>query len=514
MAGFSGLALDWHGGTPPASEGYLSLDIARKWDRIVRSAERTGVRFQLVLQHHGQFSTAVAPNWSRCPWNASRGGFLARAEDYFTHPRALELTRMKYRYVVARWGYSTSIMAWELFNEFQYTDAWRTGERASVLRWHREMAEHVRSLDPYRHLVTTSSVELDNPVWDDMDFYQPHLYARDMIAGVISFGRPVRRLAKPVFYGEMGDHGIEAPDEKKADGRYLRSMLWAGLFSGGAGAAQHWSWEKMPLIYDDYRAVNAFVARAGLARDEFPPVEVSARTDETVPFVFEPGGGFEAGTMVVDLTPPDGEIKGLDRCPSYLHGDPDKRARGQAGHLFFLVESDRGETLSMLVDIAARAGAAATITLDGRPVGGHEWPRAPFGRSGDTRPMDRLTVRIPPGRHTVTVSSTGKDWFHVKSCEYSARGAPVLGAVACASGDRAVLWLWNRRGVHEDDPEAVSGLVTLPALSSGAHEVEWWDTSRGEPLRAERAGALGQSTLTLEAPPVSRDVAAIVRARD
>src|SRR5207302_1501019 len=131
--------------------------VKRRWDEIVAAAEQSGIYLQIVLQHHGQYSSRVDSNWDINPWNAKNGGFLATPEEFFTNPRARALTRAKYRYILARWGYSPHILAWELFNEVQWTDAIRNQHADTVAAWHREMAAFLRQQDPNRHLITTSS---------------------------------------------------------------------------------------------------------------------------------------------------------------------------------------------------------------------------------------------------------------------------------------------------------------------------------------------------------------------
>lgn len=76
-----------------------------------------GVYIMLALQHHGQVSTTVNPNWGESPYNAANGGPCEHTWDFFTNETAKALTRNRLRYVVARWGYARSVMAWELFNE-------------------------------------------------------------------------------------------------------------------------------------------------------------------------------------------------------------------------------------------------------------------------------------------------------------------------------------------------------------------------------------------------------------
>ena len=79
-------------------------------------------------------------------------------------------------------------MAWELFNEVQFTQAAQNGQWSIVGAWHDEMALFIRAQDPYAHLITTSS-EVGQPIWNQMDYYQHHDYPSDYITA----------LADPVF---------------------------------------------------------------------------------------------------------------------------------------------------------------------------------------------------------------------------------------------------------------------------------------------------------------------------
>jgi hypothetical protein len=154
-----GLNLDW----PKVNNtfGQLSLPNARNWDAIVAAADQAGIHFQMVLQHHGQYASTngsnVNPNWEQNPYNVANGGFLSNATNFFTDPTAQSLTKRKLRYIAARWGYSPSIMAFELFNEVQFTDAAYANQWTNIEAWHNEMAAFLRSVDTYHHLITTSS---------------------------------------------------------------------------------------------------------------------------------------------------------------------------------------------------------------------------------------------------------------------------------------------------------------------------------------------------------------------
>jgi len=63
MNHWDGKNLDWNSnGSSPGALGVLSLNVARKWDGIVTAAEQAGIKFQMTLQHHGQYSSTVDSN--------------------------------------------------------------------------------------------------------------------------------------------------------------------------------------------------------------------------------------------------------------------------------------------------------------------------------------------------------------------------------------------------------------------------------------------------------------------
>jgi hypothetical protein len=137
MAHWDGLNLDWLPADmgPSPKPGYIDEQVAETWDQLLGAAEDNGVYVQVVLQHHGQFNTTNDSNWAQNPWNAANpGGFLKVPADFFTDANARIITLVKYRYIVARWGWSPAVVAWELFNEVHWTDAFTHGREADVAR--------------------------------------------------------------------------------------------------------------------------------------------------------------------------------------------------------------------------------------------------------------------------------------------------------------------------------------------------------------------------------------------
>ena len=205
------------------------------WDGIVSAAEKAHVDFQFVLFHHGPYSTTTDSNWREHPWNKANGGFLSDPTDFFIDAEAKRRSKIWLRYAVARYAHSPAVMAWELFNEVQWVDAIKKnpGRVGDVAAWHKEMAAYVKSLDPYHHLVTSSSNEsLNDHVFDAMDYTQPHTYPSNVLAAIggVSF------KDRPGFFGEFGP-----PAQGGAIYRQqVRDGIYGGMLAAHAGAGQYW----------------------------------------------------------------------------------------------------------------------------------------------------------------------------------------------------------------------------------------------------------------------------------
>ena len=233
MAHWSRLNLDWleEDLVDQPEPGWLVQDVAENWDRIIASAESTGVYIQMVLQHHGQYSTETNPKWAFNPWNgAFPNGFLEKPADFFTSERARQLSKQKYRYIIARWGYSPAVLAWELFNEVHWVDAIRYDfNEAAVANWHSEMADYIRSIDMHNHLITTSTEQIASPIYARMDFVQPHMYPMNMLDNMRHIDPVYDSLSKPVFFGEYGDDHLNLSEEQKQNASAVVPPVWAGL---------------------------------------------------------------------------------------------------------------------------------------------------------------------------------------------------------------------------------------------------------------------------------------------
>ena len=520
MAHWGGTNLDWRSkeaGASPAP-GSLDLQVAADWDRIVAAAEEQGVYLQLVLQHHGQYSTKVNSNWDANPWNAAHaGGFLKTPQEFFTSPRARELTLRKYRYIVARWGYSPAILAWELFNEVHWVDAMQHGGEDAVARWHDEMAAGLRGMDPYRHLVTTSTENLHSPIYAQMDYDQPHLYAADMLAAARRFAVPPAELDRPVFYGEAGDDNMGLSSDVKASGIAIVPPVWASLMGQGRLPAQPWLGAELRLAgrLGELGAVARFVQSSGLGRREglgffSPVVDCPVR----VPFTLAGGQSWQRWPAPEFELPLDGrEPLELGEIPRVFPNSAESRKEGFPGRATYHIDFPQEMTLHARVTGAGAKGAELRVAVDGRAVLEKTWTARPAATPAPGLPAV-LPFTVPAGRHTLVVENPGSpDWFELAGIDFPVE-IPVLAAIGRRSGDFIAVWVWHRAGVFALTPPApVGGGLVLDAVPAGTWHVTWWDTLKGEPAgTADRVHPGG--TLRLEIPPLSRHLAVWLERRE
>ncbi|MCR4921504.1 MAG: DUF5060 domain-containing protein [Bacteroidaceae bacterium] len=178
-------------------------------------------------------------------------GDVPTNHDFFVSPQAKMRYKNRLRYIVARWGYSPSIGAWEFFNEIdniQFRDSNNPIPAADIVTWHREMAHYLKELDPFGHIVTTSISHRDldglNSI-DEMDVNQKHIYrATSVIPSTIL--RYEEMFGKPYVIGEYSrewdwsKNFDDFADEMDAD---FRRGLWYGLFSPTPITPMSWWWE-------------------------------------------------------------------------------------------------------------------------------------------------------------------------------------------------------------------------------------------------------------------------------
>ncbi len=247
------------------------LDRAFQLDQVFELAEQRGIAIELVLINHGAFSESVNAEWKNNPYNTINGGMCAKPECFATDLQARQYFERRLRYIVARYSYSPALLAWEWWNEANWTPIFDTDMAA----WIKAMTPTIQAYDPQAHLISTSYAANSTPLVNKLqviDFAQLHLYSSADPA--TAFPELYRRWTKdipgkPVLFAEYGV-STTGEDNTSHDRQGLRvhNGLWAATFSGFASGAMYWWWDSYvdPLyLWPVYGRLAEFLKGTDLA---------------------------------------------------------------------------------------------------------------------------------------------------------------------------------------------------------------------------------------------------------
>ncbi len=244
--------------------GRYSMANAWRLDYTLDLAEKLDLYVELTLNNHGQLrQDKFDYEWEYNPFWTANGGHLTTPRQFWTDERAKEFTRQRYRYIVARWGYSTNLMTWDLWNEVDLVEGYTKQANDPVVLWHKEFAQYLRDIDPFDHIVTshyclghlsrTGGKELfqgANLDYAQADSYWSKTITEDMNK-MLSAGQG---MGKPLVLLEFG----RVPAKTRFE---LRAGIWSSLCMPLAGIAMYWMWDQVDIqdMWRYYRAAVKFM---------------------------------------------------------------------------------------------------------------------------------------------------------------------------------------------------------------------------------------------------------------
>ncbi len=465
---------------------------AYELDWILEYCAARGIYVELCLNNHGQLrATGDNAQWAASPYNAANGGPCAAAQpwSFFTDAAAKDTYKNKLRYLVARYGYSKNLLAWEFFNELDLVENYASpAVRTASVAWVSEMAAYLKALDPNQHLISNSyAMSTGEPaVWDDanIDFTQTHLYRKQADLETPLAAAATTLLAahnKPYLTGEFGlevYHNAQANtglDDPNAI--HFRTTMWASAFNGSMGPGLTWWWDdyvhpRAAATYPVFKAVDTFLdANVNPVTHAYQPAALDLTTAVGGTLTFGPGfAGFQpptyaatpapASTFVVNangtLTP---SVAGLS---TMLFGAYHAAARrAPAFQVNFPVAGQ------VRVTVGAR-GASSSSTLV-------------IQRNGVTllaqvNPVANATytVNVPAGSSTITLDNTGNEWIQLTAVAFTNMGSQLTGQ-ALRAGNRLVgyirnvnyTWLHYYQNNQTPPPATSAGTLTVRNLAPG-----------------------------------------------
>lgn len=284
-----------------------SMTDAEKFDRLIQDAEQQGIKLLLGIWIHDLLRDAPHPWNGFYDWDSNPFNGLTSATGFFSDSASWAYQEKYYRYIIARWGYSTSVGMWHTVAEINGTNAiydplaMTTDERG----WHTRINRYFTENDPFRHPTSVSgSGGYDfSEGWEITGSPQVHEYPYppENITGnpdriAMWSDRLFRQYEKPVFVGEFGKYLYE---EGKSE-RFLHDGIWAGVMSGSCVTPLHWWGGQIASRPENFSTFNdvmmqqllylkRFVEGIDMAAHHFEPL-YSAPPGEAVTLSGLPGG--------------------------------------------------------------------------------------------------------------------------------------------------------------------------------------------------------------------------------
>ncbi len=515
------------------------MEDAWRLDYLLDQSAEKGI---YILVTTMDFSRFMAGEWQNNLYNSANGGPCDVPWDFWTDQIPKQYYRQVLRYLAARWGYSTNVLAWELWNEWHELE-WHTSgfNVPEGIAWHQEMGAYLKSAD-LNHMVTTSMGSFDayDALWNlsEMDFAQMHGYyytesrypwdwwvyggGQDMFRFIPHFAENTLHYGKPALFGEFGiTGGLGQQDEltlQDADAVYLHNGIWSGLMYGMAGTPMAWRWHLFPSHpqwWDHFLGLSNFVEDIQFNNEDFVSLDSVQLTVMNA--------GFEADTDHWQLWPED--AFSIDSTvhrftPNSLKFGSSASSTYQINKhhwmLGFNLLPDRQYTLSTWVRTENIGGVHLLVSLSGSST--HQSTTI-TGTNGWTQlAMDFTTPSSVDGYYLgARVSGPGTVWlddFKVESRDSVGISDENLRAMALKTNDKAYVWVqnsehtWYRVAVLGQTPQTISGAtLTIPDIDSGGYRVDWWDTYSGTVAASAPVWVDDSNTLTVPIPELQTDIA-------
>jgi hypothetical protein len=273
---------------------YLDPIESRYFDYAIEKAAEKNVYFKIpILEKNDWILNHIEP----------LTGMVTENNGEFAPPKGSKLHRLYeyyWRYLIARWGYATSIHSWELVNE---------GAPGSYTSLMDDMADYFDNNSPYPRMTSTSFWATWQPEYwanSKADYSDVHAYVmttgwldeyeidgqvysreqlRDDAAAAVYaysdfvFNDPTRN--KPMIHAEMDldQPGDQSPDPLLAldtAGIWLHNFNWGHINHGGSTA---FIWNKSNIInnnlYYRYKSYMAFMQDIPLNNGQYIPLNRS-----------------------------------------------------------------------------------------------------------------------------------------------------------------------------------------------------------------------------------------------
>jgi len=522
---------------------HYRLDRAWQLDYLLRLAEQRGIYLLLCLDFHGMFE--VTPDvfggnnfWPTNPYNATNGGPCLNQNAFFTNITARAIYQKRLRYLVARYGSSPNLLAWQLLNEIDNEYAYLNPP--DVTAWHGVMGSWLHTNDPFGRLVTTSLTgSSDRPeIWTlpQMDFADYHSYSEP--SPVLRLGSVtqsfLKRYHKPVLIDEFG---TDWRGWNRSNDPYLRGFrqgLWGGALGGSIGSSMSWWWEDIYAEndYPVYTALGAILNRTGWGRGTWtnigfktagpPPPTVGNLIAGGQPFnaflnLNPSWGDRPAGQLAI--ANPDAAGYSATTFNSFVHGTAHADLKAPFRLSAWLTNNAR---LIMHLN-SVSDGSILVVRANGTELFRTNLANLDGGYAVNNEYNTNIIVNVPSGQRLIEVTNAGLDWFFLDSVTleqvlpstYPGNWAPSPDAIGLRGPRESLLYLtapgaaFPAGATNVTLPLQHAQTVTLSNWPAATFFADWYAPATAAPLGLTRSSTTN-GLLVLPLPDFGEDLAAII----
>jgi hypothetical protein len=526
------ISLEWAG---PAGDYRASQRAAAELDAILERAEEYGIYLQLVLLWHQALRTYttppvvlpeniarpdVSPDWDNHPYNVLNGGSLSGPTLFFVDEQSRDLFRRRLRYIMARWGSSPQVFAWELIDQIDRTANYNPQAAGD---WLRSTISYVRQIDSHNHLITASSREYDPNIAENalLDFASAQFYQRRPIETVgdqvVSVLNVIERYLEPGFAPVLlADYSLNPwfePTGDDPEGIHVQTTLWAAALSGASGGGMSDWWDSYIIpqgLTRYYAPLAAFTAGVDWPNLDLQPAQAGLLTELADVYLpvrltnFRRDFAARPEDVIMRTITADGVLPDIDTVPSFLYGQVFNTQFSQAQR--YRVAPPVDTYLEVAVrSVSEQADARLVIQVDGVTA-------AELNLRAGNRDVV-MRVPLSAGEHTITVDNLGDDWLELDYIEVGQLVAPArVLTLRDSQAGIALAWLQHRDYTWENSTE---DLVREPILfeyqlggmPAGRYVAEIWDPLSGAVLGEELLRVGENGVLRFSLVPMDSELA-------
>lgn len=287
-AGMSLTGREWTTDKVHDFDDYNQKD-AWQLDKIFEMAEVRDLNIILcVFQQNTFVNTYGVNNWKNnnsfnSNVNSNREQSIDSPFAFFSDQNAKKLTKDMMRYMIARWGYATNLVAWKIFTEIeQVENIWGKsgitppkGYLESVFEWHADMARYISETDAFGHLITTSSPNKysnggkEYPrVFYNMDLTISHdykgintlndlkVFEKHLLVRANAYLSEDKLQDKPYMSQEWGVTPGKKLKEMDPVGYAYHCCLWSSAMTGAFGSVLSWEWDTYLVKKDLFKRIK------------------------------------------------------------------------------------------------------------------------------------------------------------------------------------------------------------------------------------------------------------------